>query len=482
MVRLPKLNLEANRIQNFFGKTEAYLSDRLAFRQDFLRFGSIIENGLGIRKYSKNVIIGQDGWLFYRPSYNASMVENLNGIPDTQTIEGWENYFGEIKGYLDSLDIDFIIMIVPDKHSVYPEYLPTYYQNQKKTLLDRFTAQSKNPLLSLQLPFQQTKKTSNTPLFYKTDTHWNLFGAYLAYENIMARLPVFYDLNHVILQEGDFKEKSFNSVFDLIKQLNAYDYYEDVEISLDHGKVGNGSFLEEFPHAPEQEAIVKNIGVGSNIFDSPNVTNDSKEGTLLVFGDSFVGNLSPYLNATFHTIVYRHYTKGSSLTIEELVELYNPDFVLFEMVERKLADLNTKLIRLNKSPKLRLVHAIDLNEIKTPCPEDTKIVLRGASKDSLYITALNEDPMLALPEYVFRAGDVLEIDITSELETSLQVYYETKNNPGFNETNSIKHALNIGRQTVQIQMHKITTYRSLRLDPGCIRGNYIIHQLRVLKK
>lgn len=66
--------------------------------------------------------------------------------------------------------------------------------------------------------------------------------------------------------------------------------------------------------------------------------NENGRGTLLMFRDSFANTLIPYFSNEFEAA---YYTKGQPFALERYVNEYAPDYVIYEKVERNVADLIT---------------------------------------------------------------------------------------------------------------------------------------------
>jgi hypothetical protein len=137
-----------------------------------------------------NVMIGRDGWLFWLGEDARSLDRHYRGTRTVPDIEA-ENYVAEVKRrheYLRSRGIAYLATIVPEKFTIYPEYLPSWVApGRDPTLLartmDRLAEDGSVPFVDLRPPLREAK--GREPLYYLTDTHWNLAGAGVAYVAIM---------------------------------------------------------------------------------------------------------------------------------------------------------------------------------------------------------------------------------------------------------------------------------------------------------
>jgi alginate O-acetyltransferase complex protein AlgJ len=176
---------------------ERYLVDNFGFRPYLIRWNSLLKlTCLGVSPVS-SVILGKDSWLFYHSEALAdgNTVNDWRGtIPLSraelvrlqQQLEENEQIFAERK-------IPYLVVIVPNKSTVYSEYLPdTFRKFRSTTRLDQFMEHMRrNSRVSvLDLREAMFKAKNNHPLYWKTDSHWNSYGAYVGYTEILRRLSV----------------------------------------------------------------------------------------------------------------------------------------------------------------------------------------------------------------------------------------------------------------------------------------------------
>lgn len=180
---------------------ERYLVDNFGFRPYLIRWNSILKlNCLGVSPVS-SVILGKDSWLFYHSEALAdgNTVNDWRGtIPLSQAelvrlqeqLEANEKIFTE-RG------IPYLVVIVPNKNTIYSEYFPdTIRKFRNTTRLDQFMEHMHRHSRTLVLDLREAlfRAKSDHPLYWKTDSHWNSYGAYVGYREIMrhlsARLPV----------------------------------------------------------------------------------------------------------------------------------------------------------------------------------------------------------------------------------------------------------------------------------------------------
>jgi len=142
----------------------------------------------GVSAKPSKVQLGSNGWLFlgdkYRRVYSRSIGKDKRSrdlsFEVKKSIAEWAVLYESmgIKGPF--------IMIAPNKHSVYWEHLDEELDLAPLTSTDNLMAVlADNPkVVDLRNHFRTLKKSGSYQTYYKTDTHWNSFGAGEAYKYI----------------------------------------------------------------------------------------------------------------------------------------------------------------------------------------------------------------------------------------------------------------------------------------------------------
>ncbi len=203
---------------------EKYASSNLNLPKSFIHLQALIKvYCLGISP-NPNTVLGKNG--FYYEGWGASrveksIVEKFDNIADYMgqapfskaDLKQWKRALEQRKYWLKEQGIEFVFVLVPTKALVYPEYLPTNLQNIRKgaTRYDQLTeflrTSSDIHFIDMLPHLLRAKEAQPYPLlFYKTDVHWNFFGAFIAYQAIIDELRVMFphhNLRHPELSEFD---------------------------------------------------------------------------------------------------------------------------------------------------------------------------------------------------------------------------------------------------------------------------------------
>jgi alginate O-acetyltransferase complex protein AlgJ len=206
--------------------------------------------------------------------------------------------------------IPFVLLVVPDKQTVYPEFLPSRLrpaQGVHSRLEQFWTVTQADPsagLIDLREPLIRAK---GEPLFFPTDTHWNEAGAFLGYHAV---------INAFRMQDGG---------------PPALDR-KDVSLRLAGGRPVEGDLT-----------LLMGIPVfgGETLYDvfmpAKPAFHRPRGKKLLVLSDSFFIALDPYFKFEFDQVVVLGPSARSARQIhitQELLDAYKPSAVLLESVER----------------------------------------------------------------------------------------------------------------------------------------------------
>jgi phosphoglycerol transferase len=101
--------------------------------------------------------------------------------------------------------------------------------------------------------------------------------------------------------------------------------------------------------------------------------------------------------------------------------------------------------------------------------------------DGLVVHAGGDDPNLFLPAFAHDPGTALlvRVELTSPAETTLELFYETNQARGYDESRKVSHPLHRGRNEVLLKLAEPSLAGRLRLDPGAVAGEYVLHAVEV---
>lgn len=259
---------------------------------------------------SNEVLLGKDGWLFYKATGDGTPLYDYMGInhfSEEELAKVYDNLVAIGDG-ISARGMDVIFMTVPNKEQVYSEYMPdTVDKINDKSRLDELTEyiESKGGLIADRYCYVDTSKVLRSckdtyPLFYRTDTHWTECGSYLALMELRRAM----DQRVTPIDEVVFTDKG-GFVGDLAKISGSRDEYSDVNPVIDASSINDDS---------------------------------TKDQVMLIIGDSF-GDAMIHSAKHFYKEVY--WVRLKEYTDE--LDRYEPDVVVVECVERYLSDLQEEV-------------------------------------------------------------------------------------------------------------------------------------------
>lgn len=314
--------------RDFITGIESYFNDYFGFRKQLVRWNNQWKGRLFKDPPSQDVLIGRDGWLFY---LGDGMFENWTRQASfsEQDLENWRRLLEMRRDWLRERGIKYLFVVPPDKHTVYPEYLPDWMEKSAKPskiqqLSAYMKAYSTVEVLDLSQTLIEARKIR--VVFLKTDAHWNLFGGFVAYRALVNALAnQMPGLEPLPLDAYDWKLVT-RPGGDLTRMLGVADSCLETQAL---------QFVATKP-LPAFEVLHKPARFHrQNAKDAKGPTydytfNGQASGKAIVFRDSFATSWHQFLGQNFKEVLYIwHYDWD-----RPLIEREKPDVVIDEMLER----------------------------------------------------------------------------------------------------------------------------------------------------
>ncbi|TAE25992.1 MAG: hypothetical protein EAZ91_18255 [Cytophagales bacterium] len=317
-------------VRSFVRQFDAWYKENFGWRNAlFFAYSRWQFRGLHGSPLPEKVVVGKEGWFFLGDSYN-NVVKQHRGLmplsPDSARLIA--DHLAQRQAELARQGIRFYVLIAPDSHSIYPEFLParlahTSDRTRLDVLKQAVRTQTQVPFIDLRDTLWRAKR--DEVVYYQTDTHWNDYGTLVGTAALLKRIRRDIPTLRPV-QKSDFSiTKMRGGSGDLVRMM-ALDIRDPV-------------FYEIKPLAPitaRQTAEIPNTDTGpratgfpSTRFVGPNQTVETK---LLFVGDSFSHSMMPSLAGYFREA----YFARSSFLDPKLVQQEKPDVVVFQIVERNL--------------------------------------------------------------------------------------------------------------------------------------------------
>jgi hypothetical protein len=289
--------------------------------QKLISIYSMLRVGIGDRVFPR-ALIGSDGWMFYTSEGAISDYQGGHFMRDKQLRE-LQQSLDAFNDDLKQKGITLIVVIPPNKESVYPQYMPAEIPIlEEKSRLDDFMEymqlHSRTRIIDLRNVL--IEKSREQQVYYKQDTHWNSYGAYFSYKEIFSALseevpPLrAYSLDDFKIKAG--KESSR----DIPRILGLSTYQESDWV---------------FKLKPSHSVNVEYITIPVSNRSIKFISNEDKTlPRIVVFHDSFFGALRPFFETHFSEMTLISQGAGKELWSLKWLEHQDTDIVIIELVER----------------------------------------------------------------------------------------------------------------------------------------------------
>jgi len=329
LAKLPLLPLSLKTLSEYSGEFNTYYSDHFGYRELLSKEYFKLVHQLGGITFVDDVTFGKNGWLFLgsiKPGYQRyedpiGDAINFNLFTENE-LKDFAKYIVAINNWLGRKGIEYLYVIAPNKHTIYFENLPEYISKvNNKSSTDQLVEylQTHTDVAVLDLRQSLIDEKSKHQLYYKTDTHWNQYGANVAQFEIMKRIkPLFPgQITPFLLDNNKFKILPKGGG-DLARFAKIENIKEDNPTPI------LGTDCIQVNETPKIKAR-----------ETHTMVCETKKLNAVIFRDSFFNALQPYISRQFHRSTYI-WGKMNYASLIKYVEQENPDIVIEEVIERSL--------------------------------------------------------------------------------------------------------------------------------------------------
>ena len=275
------------------------------------------------------VMPGRAGWYYWLGEDGSSLDRHYRGVADfpKSYVDATTAELIRRNDWLAARGIAYVVAIVPEKFTIYPEFLPSWVAKSAQPSPYDFVVAalqaSRVALIDLRPALRAAKARDR--VYYQTDSHWNYNGALIGYDTIMReaqrQLPANRMSKIVPAQRPTYNPGIDFYSGDLIGMLGLPGRIRENDVAP-LGKVladttSRCAKRVDPPVAPDIESYV---------CDRPELPR------AVVYRDSMAIPLIPMLAENFSRVIF-----VSSRNLDPaLIEREKPDIVIEEMVERTL--------------------------------------------------------------------------------------------------------------------------------------------------
>lgn len=333
----PDIRLEDGRLNTqFLPQAGSWFEDNFAWRREIVTANAKLRAGIFKESAEDGVILGTDGWLYYKDSLNDYTGKDQLSDRALYDIARCAKI---TQDYCSCLGIDYLFTIAPNKATLYPEHMPYYFAHKvsdtsNRIRLQAFLEEEGVHYLDLtQVLEEEVQRRKESPaeddvlpyLYHKRDSHWTAEGAAIAAE--------------AILDESGTKHRSYADEKCTVKA----DFQGDLEAMLYPSDV---TPEEEVYYDPAPSYTY--TGEVESTFDYfIQTVSDGTGVSLLMYRDSFGNALLPFLAGNFAQC---YFSRGVPYDLMFDINTYAPTVVVTENAERNLPDVASRAPILQSLP------------------------------------------------------------------------------------------------------------------------------------
>jgi len=336
----PELPVELLEWDSWPENVDAWLADSSYRRQDLVSQFNKIREKLGISP-QRAVLVGKDGWLFLTSGEALDDYRNSR-LYNAPELDRWHEYLMHRHLSAQLHGAVYYLVIPPNKHNIYPEYLPSHIQQlSSMSRLDQIIERMQGTgvrILDLRPVLLEAKQTRQA--YHKGDSHWNLWGANYAQHALTELIKKdFPDLDSYRYPLDDFVD---GDSMDLAAE--DIHYYQALYFMM--GVAAERSESQPLLRNLNRSCVKKadiDVGewerLGKAILERSFFAEQCDTGKYraLLFRDSFAELLQPFLSTRFSYTAYLRIGRPVGLHFwDHFMQAVKPDIVVDEMISRHL--------------------------------------------------------------------------------------------------------------------------------------------------
>ncbi len=470
----PELPSDLESWASFPRRTDAWYSERFGLRNELVHAFQWGKLNLLDESPASHLVIGRDGWLFSDAFQALDCLRGALPMTDDE-LTAWRESLVAKREWLAARGIDYALVVVPGKGSVYPEMLPDAYTfdgpSRREQLLAEMEKAPEVLVVDLLPSFLEAKRDDrpNDHIYYPLGLHWTPRGALVGYREVMRALP---DRHRAV-------EPLTVDDFEFVRGGRGDD--------LSHSFLIKGRFEQDEPNlrlaarkGPRREPGRRDDG--SCLLPSWS-SNPPAPTTALFQRDSFGTAILPNFGLHFREITDCTTLQFSPLVVEDrapdlYVELWVEHTLGYEVPHvHRVFEQDALRARFDSLPVTLLdptpagsspsLSSLRDTEIE-PTPAGARIVVDG-------VAAARFDPVTWEAD-----GDtILRLDITAPARTYATLFYPLPGLSTYRVKQSTNLPLEAGRQTVFVALPPQRFAGSIALTPGCASGEYLVHDVEI---
>lgn len=293
--------------QRFSVEMNTWIQEHIGFRNLMVTANSRLRTGLFGQGATDDIVVGKDGWLFYYES-----VDDYLHVPTIteRNAANAAHTAAMFQAYAESQGSRFLLAFLPNKNSVYGEYMPYYYiprdaEGSRELFLKALDAEGVN-----YVDVKPALDAVDRQLYQKQDSHWTYEGALIGYRTIMSASGLSFNY---------FAGLTFTEERNWPADLAVYLYGEGAEPDVQ--AYPNYTFTYGYSS--------RNTAVDSLTLET---YHPGGNGNLVMYRDSFANTMQAYLAENFDTALLSRALPYQA----DLIGRQQADLTVLQVTERSL--------------------------------------------------------------------------------------------------------------------------------------------------
>lgn len=340
LASFPKILDENNHISpTIISDLIDWFEDNIGLRDEMIKISQTFSYNVIHASSSGKIELGKDGWLYYALQDNIKIASNTYEDFSTEQMEEYSQKLKALSNSLESEGIDFVVLLPPSKVSIYPEYLASGDYTIIDTICDQFAdVLTKKTVKAINSKEYLVEKKNSSDLkydlFFKTNSHWNDYGTYLAYCDFIKKM------NEYGLSSTDPIEEAFNTIDGYHGDLSNMFGYIGLDgrrltedgVPVAEKKICNAVEVTSGNEYDNFISLINKKGLRQGVIYENESCEDER--TILFFGDSMVCQYLLDEVAENYKSTYFAWTYEID---KEIINTVKPDIVVLDVSERLLS-------------------------------------------------------------------------------------------------------------------------------------------------
>ena len=324
LATMPTVSVSSIADGSFATQSESYLSDHAFAKDALVTLKNDVAFAVGQRQLGEVYVLPNGSYLSSYHENRAQLDRNIAQI----------NTFAE--RLPDSMPVS--LLTIPNAVGIYPERVPAMADSDDQSETLSYLSDQLSSRITLVNPYDRLVSCKDQPLYYKTDHHWTMRGAYEGYASLLQSLhrePLPLSAFGVSIVSHTFQGSLYSKApvsFAAHDDIAVYQAPgQSVQVTYDNGTVSS-SLLQ--PKALQQKDQYT-VFTGGNQAELQISSNAEGDDHVLILKDSYTNCMLPYLATAFSkiSVLDLRYFRGDLTSylqqhgITRVILCYNIDFL-----------------------------------------------------------------------------------------------------------------------------------------------------------